>query len=232
MTEKKKILIPGISKFWGYGGYFHELGYEREELSDKNLSPEEYYQYGRTDNSIYLDSYYGNGPSKYIIHDLNKNVLICVKCKDSETEFEPCNNCSSKNIYGEVCKGCERPHQQARWVCSKCNCDNSITNTLFHWVEIDEIPYVKPIIIPDKKEGCFIATVCYGDYNSKEVLTLRQFRDEKLLNTISGRAFVNFYYLVSPFFAKQISKSDILKKSLRKYLLEPIVTILMQQNKL
>lgn len=83
-----------------------------------------------------------------------------------------------------------------------------------------------------KKDGCFIATSCYGNYDSKEVLILREFRDKKLLKTFFGKVSVKFYYSVSPFFARLISKSDLLKKSVRRYFLEPIVTGLERQNKL
>lgn len=75
-------------------------------------------------------------------------------------------------------------------------------------------------------EGCFIATACYGDYNSKEVLLLREFRDIKLLSTFFGRIFVKFYYLVSPFLASIISKSDFMKKIVRQILLDPILNYL------
>ena len=78
--------------------------------------------------------------------------------------------------------------------------------------------------------GCFIATACYGNYDAPEVLILRQYRDEKLLKSLFGKAFVKFYYSVSPFFAKIISKSDLLKKSIRKYFLTPIVTKLEPPN--
>ncbi len=78
--------------------------------------------------------------------------------------------------------------------------------------------------------GCFIATVCYGNYDAPEVLVLRQFRDDKLLKTSFGKAFVKFYYSVSPFLATLISKSDLLKKSVQRYFLEPIVTKLQRQK--
>jgi hypothetical protein len=79
--------------------------------------------------------------------------------------------------------------------------------------------------------GCFVATACYGNYDAPEVLVLRQFKDDKLLKTSFGKAFVKIYYSVSPFFATLISKSDVLKKSVRQYLLEPIVNKLQRQNK-
>jgi hypothetical protein len=71
--------------------------------------------------------------------------------------------------------------------------------------------------------GCFVATACYGDYDAPEVMVLRHFRDDKLLKTFFGKVFVKLYYSVSPFFATLISKSDILKKSVRQYFLQPII---------
>jgi hypothetical protein len=82
-----------------------------------------------------------------------------------------------------------------------------------------------------RNSGCFVATACYGNYDAPEVLVLRQFRDDTLLKNSFGEAFVNFYYSVSPFFAKLLSKSDVLKKSVRRYFLEPIVNKLQRQNK-
>lgn len=83
--------------------------------------------------------------------------------------------------------------------------------------------------IVGKAGGCFVATACYGNYDAPEVLVLRQFRDDKLLQSFFGRVFVKFYYSVSPFFATLISKSDTLKKSVRQYFLEPIVRKLQRQ---
>ncbi len=74
------------------------------------------------------------------------------------------------------------------------------------------------------KGGCFVATACYGDYDAPEVLVLRQFRDTRLLTTSFGKLFVAVYYATSPFLATVISKSDKLKKIVRQYLLQPIVT--------
>ena len=208
MGEKGKFLVKGISKLWGKGG---------------EIFPDEI-------NGYTLESgVYNNRLSS---HDLNQNVLECVKCKDTSARLEPCNNCGSNtdldfNRYSSLgslyCIKCKRVHQQNRWVCTKCNCDNPILETLFHWVEID--------IRSEGKTGCFVATTCYGNYDAPEVLALRQFRDDKLLKTFSGKVFVKFYYSVSPFLVRLISKSDLRKNFVRKFILEPIVTKLQRSNK-
>ena len=46
--------------------------------------------------------------------------------------------------------------------------------------------------------GCYIATCVYGSYDCPEVWTLRRFRDEVLMKSAPGRAFVRTYYAVSP----------------------------------
>lgn len=75
----------------------------------------------------------------------------------------------------------------------------------------------------NKKDGCFIATACYGNYDAPEVLILRQYRDQVLLKRTIGRVFIAAYYRVSPFFASIIAKSDRLKRIAIGFLIEPIV---------
>tara|TARA_Y100000310_G_C20130191_1_gene555514 strand:+ start:76 stop:486 length:411 start_codon:yes stop_codon:yes gene_type:complete len=45
-----------------------------------------------------------------------------------------------------------------------------------------------------REDDCFVATVVYGDANSPEVETLRDFRDTVLLENPLGRRFVDMYY--------------------------------------
>ena len=82
----------------------------------------------------------------------------------------------------------------------------------------------------NKNSSCFIATVCYGNFDAPEVLILRQYRDNKLLKNYFGKLFVAFYYLTSPFCAEIIAQSNFLKKIVRKYFLGPIVTNLKRQK--
>lgn len=82
-----------------------------------------------------------------------------------------------------------------------------------------------------KKGGCFIATASYGSPLAPEVTTLRQFRDEVLLSSKVGRAFVAFYYFVSPPLASLISRHSHLQAATRRFLLEPILYFIKKGGK-
>lgn len=71
--------------------------------------------------------------------------------------------------------------------------------------------------------GYFIATACYDNYDAPDVWLLRQYRDERLLNTPYGRAFVKAYYFISPSIAKVISRSPSVRAVIIRFLLEPVV---------
>lgn len=72
--------------------------------------------------------------------------------------------------------------------------------------------------IPAEVSRCFIATAAYDSPDDSSVLLLRRFRDEILLKNAPGRAFVDFYYRVSPPIAKVISQNGLLKFIVRLFL--------------
>lgn len=84
--------------------------------------------------------------------------------------------------------------------------------------------YPEPIVAnPDlPKKGCFIATAAYGYYSSEEVQALRLFRDRYLMTNSPGRAFVAWYYLVSPKIAAYINSHPGLKPLVRAVLMPAI----------
>jgi len=65
---------------------------------------------------------------------------------------------------------------------------------------------------PVQSGGCFVATAVFGNEGCDEVVTLRRFRDERLLSSNVGRGFVRVYYSVGPQLARYVKRSRVLIK--------------------
>jgi hypothetical protein len=75
----------------------------------------------------------------------------------------------------------------------------------------------------DPMDYCFIATAAYGTPAAKEIDVLREFRDKALQQTVTGRAFVQFYYATSPPMADFIAAHEWLRTTVREGFVDPIV---------
>ncbi|SRR5690606_11138245 len=78
---------------------------------------------------------------------------------------------------------------------------------------------------PASKDGCFIATAVYGNYNADEVLELRAFRDIFLRRYYIGRKFINTYYRYSPYFAERIKDNKLMKDITYLLIVAPATTV-------
>jgi len=77
--------------------------------------------------------------------------------------------------------------------------------------------------------GCLIATATYGTELAPQVQQLREIRDQKLMKTESGQAFLNsfneFYYLVSPVIA-DYERENLVFKEVVKIAITPMISSL------
>lgn len=134
--------------------------------------------------------------------------IKCLRC-GAITVFQPCSNCGSTELgyraSAVICKRCKMSFSSLQ--CS-CGCEN---------------PVAGDTLVKSKSGGCFIATTVYDDPFAKEVVLLKNFRDDYLSKSVLGRYFILTYYHISPYFANFISKSEILKKIFRNTILSPLV---------
>lgn len=76
-----------------------------------------------------------------------------------------------------------------------------------------------PVNSGTKKEGCYIATSIYGDYDHPKVIILRRFRDNTLKCSFIGNILVVIYYRISPTIVKIFGSQSYFAKPI-KYLLD------------
>lgn len=87
----------------------------------------------------------------------------------------------------------------------------SISGNAFTQFECLSCGYTKKV----EADGCFVATVVYGDENEKELSILRRYRDNTLRRSRVGVVFVRMYYVFGPVLARKIQRHPSVKKRLR-----------------
>ena len=83
---------------------------------------------------------------------------------------------------------------------------------------------------PQSSEGCYIATMVYGNYDHHQVKELRGFRDNILLKSYFGAHFVKFYYKHSPSLVEKLTGKDIFNMIIRGTL-DLIIKIIKYQKR-
>ena len=93
----------------------------------------------------------------------------------------------------------------------------------------DDVETIVDDVEEENGGGCLIATATYGTELAPQVQQLREIRDQKLMQTDSGKYFVNsfneFYYSFSPVIADYERENPLFKESV-KILLTPMLSSL------
>jgi len=116
------------------------------------------------------------------------------------------------------------------------NIRNTGQETEFALVVVPGSKVLTPVDEPTKEEGggCLIATATYGSEMSPQVQLLREIRDNQLLNTESGSAFMGtfneLYYSFSPTIADMEREHPIFKEIVKVGLTPMISSLSLMEN--
>ena len=106
----------------------------------------------------------------------------------------------------------------------------SLDNTLKVW----DIESIKTSEESGKTSGCLIATAAFGSELSPQVQFLRDFRDQKIMNTLAGSSFMQvfnaWYYSFSPYVADYEREQPWLQHTV-KTSIYPLIGILQTSEK-
>jgi hypothetical protein len=77
----------------------------------------------------------------------------------------------------------------------------------------------------ETKKCCIAEAAAYGTSLTSKLDVLRDFRDKFLLKRKTGEKYVKFYYQISPPIADFISQHPLLRKMMKKIVIEPMVKV-------
>ena len=100
--------------------------------------------------------------------------------------------------------------------------------------EVVEEPVVATQESEEEGGGCLIATAAYGSELAPQVQMLREIRDNQLMNTESGSAFMSSfneaYYSFSPYIADMERESPVFKEIVKAGLTPMLSTLAIMEN--
>ena len=88
----------------------------------------------------------------------------------------------------------------------------------FRISRMSKIRLYSSVTSSEPKEGCYIASLVFGDYNHPKVIILRDFRDTRLSNYFLGKAFISIYYIISPKLVKILEGHNKINNTIRRIL--------------
>lgn len=174
-------------------------------------------------------------PNELGIYDMSGNV--CEWCNDwvgkysAETQFNPTGPTNPERYSeGRIVRGGswhDHMYWGFVWHRYAWGAEQRLIYVGFRLV----LPYITQLTNTgnSEKNGCYIATACYGSYDCEQVLMFRHFRDEYLSQTIAGRMFIKTYYVLSPSIAQWLKNQRRINTFIRENLLDPIYNFLKEK---
>jgi hypothetical protein len=112
--------------------------------------------------------------------------------------------------------------------------DQKIDNTMNKIINKINNLYISSEIINEEGGGCLIATATYGSELSPQVQQLRELRDNQLLNTQFGTAFMgtfnDIYYSFSPIIADYERENPLFKEAVKLAITPMISSLSLMEN--
>lgn len=95
---------------------------------------------------------------------------------------------------------------------------NEVSLFLNTYYKKDLPEQAKTPIKSEEDSKCFIATACYRDIFSEEVIFFRDYRDNILKKSFLGKLFISAYYKVSPYFYNLLFNNPNISKIVKRIL--------------
>lgn len=139
-------------------------------------------------------------------------VFVCLRC-EARVTVQYCPNCNAWLNGGGRSHGEGEPLNCGKcgwstrsWECPRCKCVNQVLKTAYALCS---------------KKKCFIATAACGTDSSREVISLRQFRDTRMTGTF-GRECIRAYEMFSPPLARFIAGSEVRRTLVLRLFVRPL----------
>ena len=151
-------------------------------------------------------------------HEIKKNQILWIRHNDigrTEPNTRECKEVLSKINSFLMTEKTRKRYKENYKIVSKnlkneeINYNNERAHDPFNKFKVQQ---------PLEDDGCYIATMVYGDYEHPQVLVLRGFRDSFLAHSLLGRSFIRFYYKYSPSWVKALENNRLINQAIKRSL--------------
>ena len=155
--------------------------------------------------------FYSEAPFTASATDAAKQKRVTVSTLGAENTEEVIKGLVNNQVYYVTMRAVDWVGFQSDFTRNTDGTIRSVQAQPIHTVSLSELA--------GEEGGCFIATAAFGSYQEPHVKILRRFRDQVLLQSSAGEAFVQWYYRASPPLANWIAHHEAARSVTRLALL-------------